>query len=110
MRSCAIEHFDEIRTEAQDKNVAPLIIVDGARLWDTGESLKEAWFFGSLRFSRGAGGFALCGANQLVCQLGALFGVRGRIKRGSGFGIWLFFGTIDYLKKVILRPELDNPG
>ena len=50
---------------------------------------------GSLRFSRGAGGFALCGANQLVCQLGALFGVRvgSTGVRCSGFGSFLGLST-----------------
>ena len=48
----------------------------------------------------------LCGANQLACQLGALFGVR-----GSGFGVRDFYLFRDYRlsKNVILRPEFRIP-
>ena len=54
------------------------------------------------------GGFALCGANQLVCQLGALFGVR-----GSGFGVrgsgFLSFLGLSTTEKIILSPEFRIP-
>ena len=41
-------------------------------------------------------GRARCGANQLVCQLGALFGVRDEGVRGSGFGVRDFAIDWDY--------------
>ena len=50
----------------------------------------------------------LCGGNQLVCQLGALFGVRDEGVRGSGFGILLFFGAIDYRKSYSLVPNSES--
>ena len=47
-------------------------------------------------------GRARCGANQLVCQLGALFGVRDEGVRGSHVRDLPFIRTIDYILRLPL--------